>query len=176
MKRGYVALAIVAALGCLAAMASSGEGTRRIVGEDVDMVFMNDKVFGTVAGHPLWAIYECGKDIKGEIDVDGAYREFTFEYKTEGDRKIVGKFGETEMALGQIEKQDGGFVYHVFVEGREYTFRIRYEKLEGDHMVNSIIEGSLGKGRELKVTVDGQLCPFATTGIVLIAAGSSMAA
>ena len=34
-------------------------------------------------------------------------------------------------------------------------------------MVDSIIEGSLGDGRNLQLRVDGQLCPFATTGIIL---------
>ena len=49
-----------------------------------------------------------------------------------------------------------------------------YEQLEDEHMLNSIIEGSLGQGRDLRLKVDGHLCPFATTGIILIAAGSTL--
>ena len=61
-----------------------------------------------------------------------------------------------------------------FVGENEHLFTIRYEKLEADHMVNSIIEGSLGKDLDLRFVVDGPLCPFATTGIILITAGSSL--
>ena len=39
-------------------------------------------------------------------------------------------------------------------------------------MVNSIIEGKVTTGEQIKLTVDGHLCPFATTGIVMIIAGS----
>jgi hypothetical protein len=173
MFRSAAVLGVLLLLGSLGALAAE-EGTRHIEGDGVDMFFMNDKVFGTVAGHPLWAIYNCGSDIKGEMDVEGTYHAFTFEYQKEGDRKIVGTFGAKEMSLGEVEKTDDGFIYHVFVGEQEHLFSIRYEKLEHDHMVNSIIEGSLGKGRDLKVTVDGQLCPFATTGIILITAGSSL--
>jgi hypothetical protein len=42
-------------------------------------------------------------------------------------------------------------------------------------MVNSVIEGSVGEGKKIALTVDGQLCPMATTGIILIAAGSLLA-
>jgi len=174
MRRTTLGIAIILAFGFAAALAED-EGTRHIVGDDVDMFFMNDKVFGTVDGHPLWAIYNCGSDIKGEIDVGGAYHKFDFQYGKEGDRKIVGTFGSRQMALGDVEKTDEGFVYHVFVEETEHLFTIRYEQLEGDHMLNSIIEGSLGGDRHLKLTVDGHLCPFATTGIILITAGSSLA-
>jgi hypothetical protein len=41
---------------------------------------------------------------------------------------------------------------------KEHTLTIRFRKID-----------------ELKVTVDGRLCPFATTGIILIAVGSSLA-
>jgi hypothetical protein len=173
MKRTAIVLFFVLALGCTAALAAD-EGTRHIVGEGVDMYFMNDKVFGTVDGHPLWAIYNCGSDIKGEMDVGGTYHPFSFAYRTEGDRKIVGTFGEQKMSLGDVEKTDGGFVYHVFVGLKEHTFSIRYEQLDDEHMLNSIIEGSLGDDRQLRLVVDGHLCPFATTGILLIAAGSSL--
>jgi hypothetical protein len=174
MRRTTLALALLLAFGFAITLAED-EGTRHIVGDDVDMFFMNDKVFGTVDGHPLWAIYNCGSDIKGEIDVGGTYHKFSFEFGKEKDKKIVGTFGANEMSLGDVEKTDGGFVYHVFVGETEYLFKIRYEELEGEHMVNSIIEGSVGDGRDLKLTVDGHLCPFATTGIILIAAGSSLA-
>ena len=173
MRRTTLALGIILAFSSVVVLAAD-EGTRHIVGDDVDMFFMNDKVFGTAAGHPLWAIYNCGADIKGEIDVGGTYHKFTFEYEKEGDRRIVGTFGTREMALGEVEKTDGGFVYHVFVGETEHLFTIRYEELEGDHMLNSIIEGSVVEGRDLKLSVDGHLCPFATTGIILIAAGSSL--
>ena len=49
----------------------AGEGTRQIVGDNVNVYFMNDKVFGTAFGNPLWADYRCGTDIKGEIDIKG---------------------------------------------------------------------------------------------------------
>ena len=101
MRRSTVALVIVLAFCSLAALAEE-EGTRHIVGEDLDMFFMNDKVFGTVAGHPLWAIYNCGSDINGEMDVEGNYHKFAFEYTKGGDRKIVGNFGDNEMSLGEI--------------------------------------------------------------------------
>jgi hypothetical protein len=173
MRRSALALGILFAFSLFAAFAEE-EGTRHIVGHDVDMFFMNDKVFGTVAGHPLWAIYNCGSDIKGEMDVGGTYHTFAFKYGEEGDRRIVGTFGDKEMSLGDIEKTDSGFVYHVFVGESEHIFTIRYEKLEGGHMLNSIIEGSLGESRNLKLVVDGHLCPFATTGIILITVGSSL--
>jgi hypothetical protein len=173
MRRTTLALGIILAISSVVAVAED-EGTRHIVGGDVDMFFMNDKVFGTAAGHPLWAIYNCGSDIKGEMDVGGAYHKFAFEYRKEGDRKIVGTFGDKEMSLGDVDKTDDGFVYHVFVGETEHLFTIRYEELEGDHMLNSIIEGSVVDGRDLKLSVDGHLCPFATTGIILITAGSSL--
>jgi hypothetical protein len=177
MRRVTAVLIVFAfvCFGSLAIVAKEEEGTRHITGEGMDMFFMNDKVFGTVDGHPLWAIYNCGTDIKGEMDIDGSYRPFAFEYRTGGERRIHGTFGSQEMALGEIEKTDQGFVYHVFVGDEEHTFSIRYEKLEDGHLVNSIIEGSLGSGRQLKLTVDGHLCPFGTTGILLIAVGSSLA-
>ena len=173
MSRYAVALGLVLFLGSLGVLAED-EGTRHIEGDGVDMFFMNDKVFGTAAGHPLWAIYNCGSDIKGEMDVGGDYHKFAFEYRKEGDRRIVGTFGDKEMSLGDVDKTDDGFVYHVFVGETEHLFTIRYEELEGDHMLNSIIEGSVVEGRDVKLSVDGHLCPFATTGIILITAGSSL--
>ena len=174
MRRVAVILALVFVFGPLVVSAED-EGTRHITGHGIDMFFMNDKVFGTVDGHPLWALYDCGTDIKGEMDVNGEYVPFHFDYTKKGDRKIVGTFGEQEMSLGEIEKTDEGFVYHVFVGEKETTFSIRYEEFKGGHLLNSIIEGSVGKGQDLKLTVDGRLCPFGTTGIILIAVGSALA-
>lgn len=54
MKRIVLTLAFALACTCAFTFAAD-EGTRHIVGDDVDMFFMNDKVFGTVAGHPLWS-------------------------------------------------------------------------------------------------------------------------
>lgn len=155
---------------------ASDEGTRHITGDGADMYFMNDKVFGVVGGFPLWAIYNCGTDIKGEMDVKGTYHEFHFVYQAEGDKKITGKFGPHEMALKNIEKTDDGFLYHVLVGDKEHQFTIRYEKFEDGHLTNSIIEGDIDKGQPLKLTVDGRLCPFATTGIILISFGAALLA
>jgi hypothetical protein len=167
-------IALPLALMLLLPAFAAEEGTRHIVGDGVDMYFMNDKVFGTVDDHPLWAIYNCGSDIKGEMDVDGTYHTFSFEYHKEGDRKITGTFGSLPMALGDIDKTDGGFLYHIFIGEEEFTFSIRYEELEDEHMVNSIIQGAVEEDRRIRLTVDGHLCPFATTGIILIAAGSTL--
>ena len=52
MHRILTTLAIIYAIGTVGALAAD-EGTRHIVGSDVDVFFMNDRVFGTVAGHPL---------------------------------------------------------------------------------------------------------------------------
>ena len=78
------------------------------------------------------------------MDVDGTYRDFEFEYHSGGDRKVTGTFGDTKMSLGEIEKADGGFVYHLFVGEVEHIFSVRFEKLDEGHLLNSIIEGSLG--------------------------------
>jgi len=76
---------------------------------------MNDKVFGTTGrlvetendrafprkagnGHPLWAIYNCGSDINGEIDIDGTYHYFAFKYRRQVDRIITGKVGPLKMS------------------------------------------------------------------------------
>ena len=50
---------------------ASDEGTRHITGDDIDLYFMNDKLFGHVKKHPLWAIYNCGSDIKGTRSLSG---------------------------------------------------------------------------------------------------------
>jgi hypothetical protein len=148
------------------------EGTRTITGDGIDMYFMNDKVFGSIANHPLWAIYNCGSDIKGEIDIDGKYHKFSFSYQREGGPIIKGSFGSLEMALEGIEKQADKVSYHVLVGEKQCEFSIKYEKIVEKHMVNSIIQGELPTGKKIKLTVDGHLCPFATTGIILIVAGS----
>jgi hypothetical protein len=150
------------------------EGTRHITGKEVDLYFMNDKVFGTVESRPLWAIYNCGSDIKGEIDIKGTYHKFNFQFQNEDDRKIIGSFGSLKMGLGKIEKKERKFIYHLFVGEKEYIFSIKYEKTEDEHLVNSLIEGELEKKKKIRLKVDGHLCPFATTGIILIVAGSSV--
>jgi len=86
----------------LGSTSASEEGTRHITGSRMDLYFMNDKVFGTAGGHPLWAIYNCGTDINGEIDIKGTYRKFTYAYHKEGQRLITGTFGPLEMAMGKI--------------------------------------------------------------------------
>ena len=151
---------------------ASDEGTRHIIGDDVDVYFMNDKLFGHVKKHPLWAIYNCGRDIKGEIDVNGTYHEFQMVYHRGGNRKITGTFGSHFIAMGDIRRIESGFVYQVFVKEKEYFFTIKYEQFESEHLINSIIEGKLDDGKAIKLTVDGRLCPFATTGVILIALGS----
>lgn len=147
------------------------EGTRHITGKDIDIYFMNDKVFGHIKRHPLWSIYNCGSDIKGEIDINGTYHRFDLRYHRVGDRKIAGSFGSEEIALGNIEKTESGFVYRVIIGKKEYSFSIRYERVEKEHLVNSIIEGKIDN-EKIRMVVDGHLCPFVTTGIILITAGS----
>lgn len=173
--------AFLAAIFCLlTASVWAKEGTRHIAGKDVSLYFMNDKVFGTVEDHPVWAIYHCGSDLKGEMDINGAYQPFGFQYAPKGtqegascgNKEITGTFGPLEMSLGKIERNEVGFVYHVFIGGREHTFSIRYEKMEHGHMVNSIIEGALDGGEPIILKTEGHLCPFATTGIILIVAGA----
>lgn len=148
------------------------EGTRHITGENVNLYFMNDKVFGTVGNNPIWAIYNCATDIQGEMDIKGTYHKFSFEYHRQGERAITGSFGSIKMALGGIERKDKKFVYHVFAGDSEYIFSVRYKRIEDEHMVNSIIEGELADGMKIKLMVDGHLCPFATTGIILITVGA----
>jgi len=41
-------------------------------------------------------------------------------------------------------------------------------------MVNSIIEGTLDAGGQIRLRVDGNLCPFVTTGIILIVSGAML--
>ena len=150
------------------------EGTRHITGDGVDVYFMNDKLFGHVDRHPLWAIYNCGSDIKGQIDVNGQYHAFEMVYHRHGNRVLTGTVGNYYVALGEIKRTKKGFDYQVFIKEKEYHFTVTYERLQDEHMVNSIIEGDVGKEKKIKMTVDGQLCPFATTGIICIAAGSAM--
>ena len=156
--------------------ASPGEGTRHITGSGMDLYFMDDKVFGTANGHPLWAIYNCGSDIAGTIDISGTYHDLTFAYHRDGDQLISGTFGTMPLAMGNIEKTAAGLVYHVVAGEIPLRFTIRYDKQEDGHLVNSIIEGSAGEGRPIRLTVDGRLCPFATTGIIMIAVGAALAA
>ena len=153
---------------------ASDEGTRHITGDGVDLYFMNDKLFGHVDRHPLWAIYNCGVDIKGEIDINGTYHPFQMIYHRGGNRILTGTVGEYFVALGDIKRTKEGFTYQVFIKEKEYAFSIKYERIENEHLVNSVIEGDVGKKKKVKMVVDGHLCPFATTGIICIAAGSAM--
>jgi len=106
------------------------------------------------------------------MDIKGTHHKFSFQYHRQGERAITGSFGSIKMALGGIERKDNKLVYHVFVSDSEYTFSIRYERIEDEHMVNSIIEGELAGEMKIKVMVDGHLCPFATTSIIMITVGS----
>jgi len=171
-----VVLGVLLMLMPAGAAASQGEGTRHITGSGMDLFFMDDKVFGTAGGHPLWAIYNCGSDIAGKIDIGGAYRDLNFTYHREGEDLITGTFGDLKLSMGRIEKVPGGLVYPVAAAGTVYRFTIRYAKQEDGHLVNSIIEGAVGGKNPLRLTVDGRLCPFATTGIIMIAVGAALSA
>ena len=151
---------------------ASGEGTRHITGAGKDIYFMEDKVFGTINGHPLWAIYNCGSDINGKIEIKETYYNFHFQYGRQTDSLVTGDFGPLKMALGNIRKSGEKILYQVLVDDKEYTFFIRYDRIEGEHMVNSVIEGEIGNGNLIRLTADGHLCPFATTGIIMIVVGS----
>jgi hypothetical protein len=155
--------------------ASPGEGTRHIAGSGLDLYFMDGKVFGTANGHPLWAVYNCGTDIVGAIDIKGTYHDLNFSYHRDGDQLITGTFGAMPLAMEKIEKTAAGLVYHVMAGSTPLRFSIRYDKQEDGHLVNSIIEGSAGKDRPIRLVVDGRLCPFATTGIIMIAVGAALA-
>jgi len=168
-----ILVVLIVAFVTLAPATAEEEGTRHIVGDGVDLYFMNEMVFGTVDGSPLWAIYNCGSDIQGKIDVAGKYRPFEFRYQKE-DPKIVGSFGRHGVAVDEIETRENGFVYHVVAGADEHLFSIRYEELEGGHMLNSVIEGTRPDGRAVTLKVDGHLCPFATSGVILIAAGTAL--
>ena len=106
------------------------------------------------------------------MDVEGTYHKFNFQYQRGGQCKVTGSFGSLKMALGKIERKDDKVVYHVSINEKQCTFSIKYEQIKDKHMVNSLIEGEVTTGKKIKLTVDGHLCPFATTGIVMIIAGS----
>ena len=112
----------------ISSMASPGEGTRHISGSGMDLFFMDDKVFGTANDHPLWAIYNCGSDIFGTIDINGTYHEMAFAYHREGDYLMTGTLGDLTLSMGKIEKTEDGLVYHVIVENRVHRFTIRYHR------------------------------------------------
>ena len=171
---GWGLLGIWISLTVLVPSYAADEGTRHITGEGVDIYFMNDKLFGHVDRHPLWAIYNCGTDIKGQIDVDGKYHEFQMVYQRGGNRILTGTIGDNYVALGDVKRTNDGFIYQVFIKEKEYAFSIKYERIEDEHLVNSVIEGDVGTGKKIRLVVDGHLCPFATTGIICIAAGTAM--
>ena len=74
--------------------------------------------------------------------------------------------------MGRIEKIPGGLVYPMTNGLATYRFISRYAKQKEMPLVNAIIEGKDGDGRALRLTVDDRLCPFATTGIIMIAVGA----
>ena len=146
------------------------EGTRHITGSGVDLYFMNDKIFGSFKGHPLWALYKCGSGIHGEIDIRGSHREFSFSSR--GTGMMTGTFGPLNMSLGEVEKKGDRFLYRVFMGQTGYAFSVRFEKIQEKHLVNTLIEGPLTDAGEVKLTVHGGLCPSAATGIIMIVAGA----
>jgi len=152
---------------------ASGEGTRHITGSGINLFFMDDKVFGTANASPLWAIYNCGTAIKGEIDINGTYHKFDFAYHNKGSKIITGTFGPLKMSMGKIKKTSKGILYQVFVGNKKHSFSIQYEKVQDDHMINSIIQGKFDKNRPILLKANGQLCPFATTGIIMITLGAA---
>jgi len=152
--------------------AALGEGTRHIKGKNVNLYFMNDKVFGTIENNPLWAIYHCGEDIKGEMDINGKFHAFNFIYHSKAEQVVSGAFGQSKMILEKIEKNNTQFFYHIRINDKESVFSIRYERMEDEHLVNSIIEGKVEPDKKIELAVNGRLCPFATTGVVLIVAGA----
>ena len=154
-------------------VSASGEGTRHITGRGTDLFFMDDKVFGTVNTSPLWAVYNCGSAIKGEIDIKGKYHSFNFTYQNKKSEIITGSFGPLKMSMGKIKKMKHGFLYEVYVNNKKHKFSIQYEKVQDGHMVNSIILGKIDKDRPVHLKTDGQLCPFATTGIIMISMGAA---
>jgi len=152
---------------------ASEEGTRHITGSRMDLYFMNDKVFGTANHNPLWAVYNCGTSIKGEMDIKGKFYTFEYTYHKKNKQIIAGNFGPLKMSMENIKKVKNGFVYEVLVNRKKHTFSITYEKVQSGHMVNSIIQGKIDRNREIRLKTNGPLCPFATTGIIMIAAGSA---
>jgi hypothetical protein len=99
---------------------ASEEGTRHITGKNIDVYFMNDKVFGHVKNNPLWAIYNCGSDIKGQIDVKGTYHKFDLRYHRGGDQKITGSFGpENSIIEGET---DSGEKIKMLIDGHLCPF------------------------------------------------------
>jgi hypothetical protein len=166
---------------CLAAFAlsvipfaslASEEGTRHITGSGVDLYFMKDKVFGSIKGHALWAKYNCGTDLEGEIDIRGGYQKFSFASADKASRIVAGTFGPLKMSLGEMEKKGDRIIYQVFIGETEHAFSIRYEKLQEEHLFNPVIEGPMSQPERMKLIVKGRLCPFAVTGIIMIVAGT----
>ena len=173
MKKRIVFLVIYLVVISSSSTFASSEGTRQITGSGISLFFMNDKVFGTANTSPLWAIYNCGTAIKGKIDIKGTYHSFDFAYHNKGDKIITGTFGPLKMSMGKFNKTSKGILYHVFVDNKKHTFSIQYEKVQNGHMLNSIIQGRIDKNRPIRLKADGQLCPFATTGIIMIMLGAA---
>jgi hypothetical protein len=173
MKKTILSVLLCTFLISAPASIASNEGTRHITGSEMNLYFMNDKVFGTANSHPLWAIYNCGTAINGEIDIKGEYHKFDFAYHKKGSRIITGDFGPLRMSMEKIKKTNKGFLYQVFVDNTKHTFSIQYENVQNSHMLNSIIQGNIDKKRQIQLKANGSLCPFATTGIIMISLGAA---
>lgn len=157
-------------------ISASQEGTRNITGSGINLYFMNDKVFGTANTNPLWAIYNCGSSISGEMDIKGKYYTFEYAYHQKSKQIITGNFGPLKMSMGKILKTNSGFLYEVLVDSKKHTFSIQYEKVQDGHMLNSIIKGNTVNNQPIHLKADGHLCPFATTGIIMITLGATYVA
>jgi hypothetical protein len=166
---GIVGLVLLA----LASVAGAQEAPRRIHGGGVDLQMEGDLVFGTVGGLPVWARYRCGRDIQGTMEAAGARMDFAFTYAgKDAPRLVTGSFGGREAALERILPLDQGFVYELSLGEDLLEFRIRYHRDVQGHMQNPVIEGRLPGRRAVRLTVEGQLCPFATSGLILMVAGA----
>ena len=73
-----------------------------------------------------------------------------------------------------MERTEGGLTYNLMIGKEKRVFSVRYEQLQQEHMVNSVIEGEVEDGKKIRMVVDGHLCPFATAGVILIVVGSAL--
>lgn len=94
---------------------------------------MNDKVFGTVNDHPLWAVYDCGTEIRGEIDIQGNCHRFHFTYLGEEDSLITGNFGALKISLGKLRKEAGRIIYPIKAGEKTYFFPYGIKKFKKAH-------------------------------------------
>jgi hypothetical protein len=171
MKLGF--WGTVGVLLVMAVAAGAQEAPRRVRGSGVDLVFADDLVYGSVGGRAVWASYRCGRDIQGAMEGEGTRLEFAFTYAEKGAPRVVsGSFGGREAALERIVPVEQGFVYDLSLGEDLLEFHIRYLRNAQGHLENPVIEGRLPGRQAVRLTVDGPLCPFATTGVILIVAGA----